>query len=94
MAVQPVAGVLGMLGVFACVSERRAVQAPASPICFEVTDWLGPEICDWGAFVAVQGCVEADAVELRYTYTINQPCGPNDEPQLLRYGPGSPRSRA
>lgn len=75
-----------MLGVFACVSERRAVQAPASPICFEVTDWLGPEICDWGAFVAVQGCVEADAVELRYTYTINQPCGPNDEPQLLRYG--------
>jgi len=69
----------------ACPSAEP-VHAPASPICFEVSDWLGPEICDWGAIVAVHGCVEADAVELRYTYTILQPCGPNDEPHPLRYG--------
>ncbi|WP_146158023.1 hypothetical protein [Enhygromyxa salina] len=89
-ALQAAAFAFAFALVFALVACPSAEQSrePAPPSCFEVVQWLGPEICNWAAHVTVSGCIQADSVDLRYSFASYMPCGPDEQVNELRYGHG------
>jgi hypothetical protein len=73
-----------------CPREEPTTVAPPAPVrCFQVEQWLEPEICNWAANVEVRGCFVEQGVSVEYWFQIRKPCTPEEQTEygdgLLRY---------